>query len=51
MQTEKKPTMPSMLITDPRFKYVPVAKTDVRETWRRFGWKPLPDRKKNEGNT
>ena len=48
MQNDKKPTMPSMLITDPRFKYVPFAKTDVRQTWIRFGWKPLPEKNPTE---
>jgi hypothetical protein len=50
MKKEKQPTMPSQLVTDPKFKYVPCASTDVRNTWRRFGWKPLPKRIKNEGN-
>ncbi len=22
------------------FKYVPAAATDIKETWRKFGWKP-----------
>ena len=31
-----KVTMPSRLCTDPKFKYVPVANTDVRRTFRKF---------------
>jgi hypothetical protein len=27
-------------LLDARFKYVPAAATDIKETWRKFGWKP-----------
>lgn len=27
-------------IYDPRFKYVPAAKTNILNTFRRFGWTP-----------
>lgn len=32
-----KPTIP---LTDRRFNYVPAANTDVRELWRKHGWRP-----------
>lgn len=31
------------MLLDPRFKYVPAARTDVAATWRRFGFKPTTD--------
>ena len=30
-----------MRLLDPRFKYIPAAATDVADTWRRFGFKPM----------
>jgi len=32
-----------MRLLDPRFKYIPAARTDVAATWRRFGYKPMTD--------
>jgi hypothetical protein len=32
-----------MRLLDPRFHYVPAAKTDVLSTWRRFGYRPTSD--------
>jgi hypothetical protein len=32
-----------MRLLNPRFRYVPAAKTDVLETWRRFGFRPMSD--------
>ena len=32
-----------MRLLDPRFRYVPAAKTDVLATWRRFGFRPVTD--------
>lgn len=32
-----------MRLLDPRFKYVPAARTDVLATWRRFGFKPTTE--------
>jgi hypothetical protein len=33
-------------LLDPKFKYVPAAATDVTQTWKRFGWKPIEQRLK-----
>ena len=30
-------------LTDPRFKYTPSLRTNVQDTWRRFGWKPMTE--------
>ena len=32
-----------MRLLDPRFKYIPAARTDVAATWRRFGFKPMTE--------
>jgi len=44
-----------MRLLDPRFKYIPAARTDVAATWRRFGFKPMTEaerrsRKLRNGN-
>ncbi len=46
---EKKPkvALPTQRVTDPDFKYINQAKTDVQETWKRFGWVP-PVRKEDK---
>lgn len=33
------------LTDDPTFVYYNAASTDVQRTWRKFGWKPLEERK------
>jgi hypothetical protein len=36
-------------LLDASFRYVPAAATDIKETWRKFGWKPtneLPNMRK-----
>ena len=32
-----------MRLLDPRFKYVPSARTDISATWRRYGFRPTTD--------
>ena len=30
-------------ILDPNFKYTSAAATNVQETWRKFGWRPISE--------
>jgi hypothetical protein len=32
-----------MRLLDPRFRYIPAARTDVSVTWRRFGFRPTTE--------
>jgi hypothetical protein len=38
--------LPSLPVTDKRFVWKNAAATDVRETWKRFGWKPVKHSRK-----
>lgn len=41
MQTSPpKPTVPAIPLHNPLFPYIPAARTDVQQTWARFGWTP-----------
>jgi hypothetical protein len=42
--TTEAPRLKCPLVDDPSFEYVPAAKTDITQTWRKFGWKPLAER-------
>ena len=35
----KSPTRPTRLLRE-GFDYVPASRTDITQTWRRFGWSP-----------
>lgn len=48
IECETKPKKPSVLITDPEFNWVPSWHTDIRETWKRFGWLPMAARARRE---
>jgi len=41
---KKKPAPPRANLMDPGFKYVPATSTDVTQTWRKYGWKPLAEK-------
>ena len=30
-------------ILDPNFKYTPAAATNIQDTWRKFGWRPVSE--------
>jgi hypothetical protein len=36
----EKPDRPTSIL-DPRFKYTQSSKTNIRNTWKRHGWKPV----------
>jgi hypothetical protein len=38
-------------LLDPKFKYTPAAATDITQTWRKYGWKPIAESKKDEPPT
>ena len=39
ISTNKKPKPVGLL--DPNFRYISASNTDITQTWRRFGWKPV----------
>ena len=41
--------VPVYLLTDPRFEWVPSGQTDVTRIWRKYGWTP-PSENKRERN-
>lgn len=41
-------TLPRASLMDSQFKYVPAASTDITQTWRKFGWKPLAEKREHK---
>ncbi len=37
-----------MNILDRRFKWVPARDTDVTQVWRRYGWRPLSEKEREQ---
>lgn len=42
--TKTKQTEPRSIL-DPRFNYIPAAKTDIKETWKKYGWTPPSEKR------
>jgi hypothetical protein len=40
-----------MRLLDPSFKYIPAARTNVTETWRRFGFRPTTEAERRSRET
>ena len=34
-------------LLNPEFKYVPAAATDITQTWKKHGWKPVEKKEKH----
>ena len=49
-QRQHEQQIPTYLLTDPRFEWVPSGKTDVTRIWRKYGWVPPSELRKKEGN-
>jgi hypothetical protein len=43
-KAEKQKIIPANNILNNDFIYVPSAKTDVTQTWKKYGWKPIENR-------
>ena len=48
-QRQHEQQVPVYLLTDPRFEWVPSGQTDVTRIWRKYGWTP-PSENKRERN-
>ena len=45
-EQKREAQVPVYLLTDPRFEWVPSGQTDVTRIWRKYGWTPPSENKR-----